>query len=100
MITYLAQDDIDLAIEELHFKFGAGASGIFQRRLGETLELLCRNPLMVAAIDPPYPRYPDLRVVPVNRFDGRLVCYVPTSSGIRVVRVLLSSRDLDAIFGS
>lgn len=98
--TYLARDDIDLAIEELHLRFGSRTSDMFQRRLDETLELLRRNPLMVAPIDPPYPRYPDLRVLPVCKFKGRLICFVPTCAGIRVVRVLLSSRDLDAIFGS
>jgi hypothetical protein len=36
----------------------------------------------------------------VRRFKGRLVCYVATADGIRVVRVLSASRDLNTVFGS
>ncbi len=36
---------------------------------------------------------------PVRKFLGRLVYYVPTADGIRVVRILHSGQDASAIFG-
>ncbi|QEL13235.1 hypothetical protein [Limnoglobus roseus] len=58
-----------------------------------------RLPYSIAPVDPPYPKYPELRLAPVKRFEARLVCYVPTADGIRILRVLHSSSDLDAVFG-
>lgn len=99
-VTFLAEADIDLAYEELATNIGTRVADLFQRRLAEMLAKLERQPLSIAKIDPPFPEYPDLRVVAIKRFEARLICYFPISTGIRVVRVIHSSRDLAAVFGS
>lgn len=94
-----AKVDLDDAAEDIGAAIGERVARLFQQRLGDTLRRLERFPLSVAPHEPPFPRYPGLRIVPVKRFEARLICYVPIADGIRVVRVLHSSRDLGAIFG-
>lgn len=100
VFTFLAEEDIDIANEELFFQFGRRTVELFERRVNETLARLVQFPLSVAPCDPPYPQFPGLRIASVAKFRGRLVYYIPTSDGIRVVRVLPSGTDLDVVFGS
>lgn len=59
-----------------------------------------RSPLSYAPHEPPFPNHPGLRIVPIKRFEARLICYVPTGDGIRVVRVVHAGRNLGSVFGS
>lgn len=90
--------DIDIASEELADEYGPGVAELFQERLTETFRRLERQPLSAGLVDPPFPKYPNMRVRTVFKFLGRLVYYVPTPTGIRVVRVLHSGQDATAIF--
>jgi plasmid stabilization system protein ParE len=94
-----AQADIDIASEELADNYGPAVALAFQQRLAETLRRLERQPLSAGLVDPPYPKHPDLRARTVIKFAGRLVYYVATPTGIRVIRVLHSGMDADTIFG-
>ena len=56
-------------------------------------------PESVGLVDPSYPKHPGLRVTQVDGFPNHLVYYVPTPTGIRVLRLLPAARDADAVFG-
>jgi len=94
-----AQADIDIESEDLGQRYGQPTAERFQDQLARLLSRLDALPTSAAEVDPPYPNHPGLRVAQVPRFPHQLVYYVPTPAGIRVVRVLHSSRDIDAIFG-
>jgi plasmid stabilization system protein ParE len=94
-----AQIDMELLAEEIRDDSGVAAAERFADRLNRTLALLERLPQLGEIIDPPFPRYPDLRMVQVRRQPHHIIYYHPTRTGIRVVRVLHSSRDAGAIFG-
>jgi plasmid stabilization system protein ParE len=98
VISARAQADIDIASEELAETYGLHIALAFQERLAETLLRLERQPLMAGVIDPPFPNYPDMRVRTVVKFKYRLVYYVPTDTGIKVVRILHAGMDSRAIF--
>lgn len=97
--TARAQADIDLASEELTDAYGVRVADTFQQRLAETLRRLERFPSAAGRVDPPYPKYPDMRVRQVRKFPYCVVYYIPIPGGIRVVRVLHAGQDADAIFG-
>ena len=97
-ISARTQADIDIASEAFEELYGLHVSIAFQERLAENLRRLERQPLSAGVVDPPYPKYPELRVRTVIKFKARLVYYVPTPTGIRVVRILYAGMDSDAIF--
>jgi plasmid stabilization system protein ParE len=94
-----AQADIDIASEELAEAYGPLVALAFQERLAETLRRLERQPLSAGVVDPPYPKYSEMRVRTVVKFEYRLVFYTPIPAGIRVVRILHAGMDSNAIFG-
>jgi plasmid stabilization system protein ParE len=98
-ITAHAQADIDIASEELAEAYGPLIALAFQERLAKTLRRLERQPLSAGVVDPPYSKYPEMRVRTVVKFVYRLVYYIPTPTGIRVVRILHAGMDSNAIFG-
>lgn len=91
--TPTARRDILLAARQLRERFGEKTAASFRIRLESTLARLEGSPLSVAVLDFPPEGYPELRVAPVNRFDGRLVFYTPTDTGILVVRVMMAASD-------
>ena len=97
--TPSARADIFLAARQLRERFGEKTAASFRSRLDATLAQLERSPLAVALVDSPPDGYPELRVVPVKRFKGRLVFYTPTADGILVVRVLLAASDWQSALG-
>ena len=62
-------------------------------QLDEKFHLIATQPMMGRARDE---LEPGLRSFPFGRY---IIFYVPTSSGIDVVRVLHGARDIDAVFG-
>jgi plasmid stabilization system protein ParE len=97
--TPLGAADVRIASHELARDLGVRVAVTFQRRLRDTLAGLETFPLSGSPVDPPYPNHPGLRFRPVRRFESRLVFYVPTPTGILLMRVVYSGRDLDAVFG-
>lgn len=93
-----AQIDLDEIEYNLAIHQGLRAVAQFQSRLEKTLARLERFPFSAAIYDPPDPRYPGMRVSPVQRSKWFAVFYLPLPDGIRVVRVLHTSRDIAAIF--
>jgi len=91
--------DIDTATEEIIDRIGLSVAAAFQQRLMRTLTDLERFPLSGSPADPPSTVYPDLRFRLVNRFRARVVYYLPTPTGIRVVRVLHAHQDAGGAFG-
>jgi len=98
-ISARAQADIDIASEELAESYGPHVALAFQDRLTETLNRLERQPFSAGVVDPPYAKYPEMRVRTVRKFVYRLVYYIPMPTGIRVVRILHAGMDSTAIFG-
>jgi plasmid stabilization system protein ParE len=94
-----AQVDIDLASEEIGARYGESTALRFQDRLTRLLAKLDALPELAGAVDPPFPKYPGLRVAQVPRFSYQLVYYELAPTGIRVVRVIHASRDAGVIFG-
>jgi plasmid stabilization system protein ParE len=99
VISGRAQADIDIASEELAEDYGVSVAESFQHRLQATLRRLERMPLSGELVDPPYLKHPGLRLMLVTKFKYRVIYYVPTSTGIRVVRVIHAGMDADSLFG-
>lgn len=59
---------------------------------------LARMPGMGARRDFRNPEYPELRSWPIKGFQNYLIFYLPTATGIHVVRVVHGAQDLDRIF--
>lgn len=97
--TPQAEGDILDAVDSLTDDLGPAVARAFRHRLQRTLSGLEAFPHSGSPVDPPYPNYPGLRFRPVTRFTARVVYYVPTPTGILVVRVVYAGRDLDAVFG-
>lgn len=71
----------------------------FVDAVDELLDQLLTHPEMGDRIKFNASRLQDLRLFPVSaKFDHYLVFYRPTDDGIHVVRVLHSSRDIEALF--
>ncbi|MFO0825859.1 MAG: type II toxin-antitoxin system RelE/ParE family toxin [Gemmataceae bacterium] len=71
---------------------------LFHERLARALSLRESFPLSAPEYQPPDPRLPGMRYFPIRRFNAYAVFYQPTESGIRVVRVLHTSRNLAVLF--
>jgi toxin ParE1/3/4 len=89
--------DLD-GIEDDLGRRGAHLVRLFRTRLAQGLALRERLPLSAAEHQPPDPRLPGLRYFPIRRFESYAVFYQPIAGGVRVVRVLHTSRDLGLIF--
>jgi plasmid stabilization system protein ParE len=98
-ISPRARADIDLEAEDLGLRYGQRTADRFIDGLHQLLSRLDGMPASAVEVDPPYPNHPGLRVAQVQGFPTQTVYYVPITTGIRVVRVLHTSRDTDAIFG-
>jgi toxin ParE1/3/4 len=98
-VIYSADAIADLdEIEYELYRIGPHVARLFQTRLARAVALYERLPLSAAEYEPPDPRFPGLRQFPIRRFRAYAVFYQPTDDGIRIVRVLHTSRDLTAIF--
>ncbi len=91
--------DIETAVDELIDRYGPSPAVAFQTRLDSTLARVELMPLAYSLVDPPLANHPGLRVVPVARFESRLIFYTPTATGILVVRVLPAASDWSATLG-
>lgn len=99
-IVYSAAALADLdQIEDDLLRVGPHVLQLFQQRLARALSFYESLPLAAPEYQPPDPRFPGLRVFPVRRFESYAFFYQPTDDGIRVVRVLHTSRNIAAIFG-
>jgi toxin ParE1/3/4 len=91
-------------IEEIsdHIRLGSGAfvAEKFTDRLRKTLSLLESIPTMGELIEPGFFGLPGMRAMNVRQYPRFIVYFQPKPDGIRVLRVLHASRDLDALFGS
>lgn len=94
-----ARDDIDDAAFDIARRHGGGVANAFLIRLAATAARVELMPLAYSQVDPPLPNHPGLRVVPVAKFESRLIFYTPTATGILVVRVLLAASDWQATLG-
>lgn len=97
--TAHADVDVDTTTDSILADLGLSVATAFQHRLQVTLTGLEGLPHSAPLVDPPYPNYPGMRVRPVYRFRARLVFYLPTPTGILVVRLIHASRNLDDVFG-
>jgi plasmid stabilization system protein ParE len=91
--------DIETAVDELVDRYGPSPAVAFQTRLDSTLTRLEAMPLAYSLVDPPLVNHPGLRVMPVAKFESRLIFYTPTPTGILVVRVLPAASDWQAALG-
>src|SRR4051794_13570151 len=96
VFTSAAIGDLDV-IESVLSVAGNHVVRSFQYRLARSLERYERFPLLAPVYEPSDPRHPGLRFFPVRRFESYAVFYQPLADGIRVVRVLHTSRNLTAI---
>ena len=94
-----AREDIDDAAIDIALRHGGRAANAFLTRLQATAARVELMPLAYSLVDPPLANHPGLRVVPVARFEARLIFYTPTATGILVVRVLLAASDWSATLG-
>lgn len=94
--TPQAEADIAIAAEELTLRFGGGLARTFLTRLDSTAKNVAAMPLAFPLVDPPIVLRPDLQVAPVTKYTARLIVYIPTDTGIRVVRVLRAASDWHA----
>ncbi len=99
-ISNLAEWDMESLAGEIFEKAGPFASGRFADRLGKTLSFLERFPISGELIMPGYDTSPGLRAFGVRQYPNHVIYFTPKPDGIRVLRVLRASRDLDAIFDS
>ena len=94
-----ATADIDDAARSIAVDLSPAMATAFLHRLTDTLVGLEAFPHSGSPVDPPPANFPDLRYRPVTRFPSRVVYYVPTPTGIRVVRVLHAHQDTAGAFG-
>lgn len=85
-------------IEDFLAQRGLRAVAVFQHRLLQTTNRLERLPLAAQLFEPEDPRHPGMRVCTLHRLPSFAVFYQPRPDGIRVLRVLHTSRDIAAIF--
>ena len=74
------------------------AAGRFVDCVERTLETLIVSPLIGSARTYQSAELVGLRMFPVRNFQTRLIFYIPTKSGIEVVRILHGSRDMASLF--
>ena len=98
-IAYAGAALVDLQqMEDDLLRAGTHVLELFHRRLARSLTIYERMPLSGQEFQPPNPLFPGLRFFYLRRYRSYGVFYQPTDDGIRVVRVLHTSRDSAAIF--
>jgi plasmid stabilization system protein ParE len=98
-IAYAASARADLDdIEDNLMRIGPHVLVLFHRRLARALNLFERFPFAAEEYEPADPRFPGMRYFVIRRFESYAVFYEPISNGIRVLRVLHSSRNFTTIF--
>ena len=70
----------------------------FYRAAEETFQLLARQPEMGKQTDYQNSFLTGMRMFPVKRFPNHLVFYLKVDSGIEIIRVLHSARDIASLF--
>jgi plasmid stabilization system protein ParE len=90
--------DLDVIEDDLRFAGGDTLIQLFHQRLSRALTLHERLPLAAPQYQPPNPQLPGLRYFPIRRFTSYAVFYQPIIDGIRVIRILHTSRNIAAIF--
>jgi len=90
----------DLDSIEDHFRRTAGEQlvQLFQKRLAHSLSLFEQFPFSAPEFEPPITQLPDMRYFPIRMFSSYAVYYQPINDGIRVVRVLHTSRNVSVVF--
>ena len=100
-IVYSAAALADLEqIEETFGQVGHHVVQLFRQRSARSLVSHERFPLSGTEYESVDPQFPGMRYFPIRRFTSYVVFYEPLPDGIRVVRVLHSSRDIGAIFNA
>jgi toxin ParE1/3/4 len=92
-----ALGDLQLIEDDL-LRAGTHVLERFHRRLARSLSIYESLPLAAQEYQPPNPQLPGLRFFHLRWFKSYAVFYQPTDDGIRVVRVLHTSRNVAAIF--
>lgn len=95
-----AERDVDELAFHLARAAGRETAYRFLEFLDQAIEQLAEMPEIGTRCELARPKWAELRVWPVPRFKNHLIFYQPIENGIEVLRVLHSSRDIDAILGS
>jgi toxin ParE1/3/4 len=82
---YIAQDNLEAAVA-------------FFEAVESTCAMLSTMPGIGSARDFRNPRFADLRMFPVKKFENYLIFYQSTDEELLVVRVLHGARDIAALF--
>lgn len=77
---------------------GLRAVALFHRRLQQTASRLEALPMSAQLYEPEDSRHPGMRFCTLSNLPSFAVFYQPTADGIRILRVLHTSRDIAAIF--
>lgn len=86
--VFIAEGNLDIAVR-------------FLVSVEESLEMIAEHPMIGSKYRFENQRLADLRIWRVKGFENYLVAYLPQieDENLRVMRILNSSRDLNAIFG-
>lgn len=95
-----ARWDIEEISDHIRNDSGPYVAERFTDRLSKTLALLESLPAMGELIEPGFSGLPGMRAMNVKQYPRFIIYFQPKPDGIRVLRVLHASRDLDALFGS
>lgn len=101
LVTQRPRARLDL-LEQFVYLGQQGNVELAERYFGAvqaTCARLARQPRSGTHYGSRIPRLAKIRRAPVRGFSKHYVFYVPTSTGIDVVRVLHSARDIDRILG-
>jgi toxin ParE1/3/4 len=93
----LAESDLDAIAEHLQTEASDQVALRFLTRDEETFRKLASLPFLGGKWESEDADLSEIRVWPVKGFPRHLVFYEPIPNGIRVVRVLHSSRDADRL---
>jgi toxin ParE1/3/4 len=86
--VFIAEGNLDIAVR-------------FLVAVEESLEMMAEHPMIGSSYRFEHEKLADLRIWRVKGFENYLMVYLPQIEfeNIRVMRILNSSRDLNAIFG-
>jgi toxin ParE1/3/4 len=83
---YIATDSIDAALR-------------FYQAAQDAFNLLADFPGAGARQSVPDPAFAQLRSWPITGFRKYLICYLPLSDGVEIVRVIHGAQDVNRVFG-
>jgi toxin ParE1/3/4 len=101
MARAIFQPRAELDIDEQYLYLGRQSSDVadrFLRHVELTVEALVDSPDVGLRWSSIHNRLTDLRVSKVRRFPNHLIFYRPCESGIEIVRVLHSARNIEQLF--